>query len=205
MANYQNSWELHQLFQQHLLPGETIRWAGQPDPNVIFNSADVSLIPLSLLVGGTMFFCEGMALGLYGPYRNCPRDLTPVFLIPLVLVAIYMIFGRFIVKRWRKQRTFYAITNARALILKKMGRDELEAVDLKTVSSISKYDGRNGTGMIVFGDANASFWTTANTGLEGFRPRGMSDEGIITPAFFDITGVDFVYNLLNQVVAEWTH
>ncbi len=36
---------------------------------------------------------------------------------PFVLIGQYMIWGRFVYARWKKRRTFYALTNRRALIV----------------------------------------------------------------------------------------
>ena len=40
-----------QKLQRELLTGETIYWAGMPNPNVIFHSHDWIVIPFSVLWG----------------------------------------------------------------------------------------------------------------------------------------------------------
>ena len=42
--------------QSELLSGESIYWAGMPNPHIIFHSEDWQMIPFSLLWGG--FACE---------------------------------------------------------------------------------------------------------------------------------------------------
>jgi len=49
--------------QPELLSGETLLWAGQPNPRVIFRLEDFIMIPFSLLWGGFAIFWEAEVLG----------------------------------------------------------------------------------------------------------------------------------------------
>jgi hypothetical protein len=51
--------------QSELLSGESIYWAGMPNPHIIFHSEDWQMIPFSLLWAGFAFSWEGDALGLW--------------------------------------------------------------------------------------------------------------------------------------------
>ena len=42
--------------QSELLSGESLAWAGRPNPSVIFHSDDWYMIPFSLLWGGFAIF-----------------------------------------------------------------------------------------------------------------------------------------------------
>jgi hypothetical protein len=82
-----------------LRQGERLLWVGQPDPRVRFTGADAFLVPFSILWGGFAVVWEIMAI---------TRSESPLFVIwgiPFVLLGLYFIFGRFIVKKRRKVAT----------------------------------------------------------------------------------------------------
>src|SRR5690348_3638393 len=103
--------------QPELLSGETILWAAQPDPSSLFGREDIFLIPFSLLWGGFAIFWEAGVLGLWGlgGAARAPWVFGAIWGIPFVLVGQYFIWGRFLVARWMKQRTYYAVTNKRVM------------------------------------------------------------------------------------------
>lgn len=100
--------------RSRLLPllrqGEQLLWAGQPDPGVRFTSADAFLVPFSVLWGGFAIFWEVAAI------TTVKQPLFIIWGIPFVLVGLYFIFGRFIVKKRRKRATVYGLTNSRAIV-----------------------------------------------------------------------------------------
>ena len=107
-----------QKIQPHILSGETIHWAGIPNPEIIFHSDDWVAIPFSLVWGGFMIFWEAGALG--SSANSSKTGDGDVFMIlwgiPFVLCGQYLIWGRFFHDAWLKRRTFYAVTNRRACI-----------------------------------------------------------------------------------------
>ncbi|HUA40131.1 MAG TPA: hypothetical protein VMA32_01080, partial [Streptosporangiaceae bacterium] len=95
--------------QQYLRPGERLLWSGRPDPTVWLTAADMFMIPFSILWGGFAIFWEiGVSSG--GP------NFGTIWGIPFVALGLYMIFGRFFYKKYRKKRTCYGITDQRALV-----------------------------------------------------------------------------------------
>lgn len=97
------------------LRGEPLLWSGRPDPNVLFARNDLYLVPFTLLWGGFAIFWNVMVW----------RGHAPVFFrfwgIPFLLIGIYLIAGRFFVKRNRKRGLEYALTRSRALICDSRG------------------------------------------------------------------------------------
>jgi hypothetical protein len=92
-----------------------------PNPAVIFHAEDWGVIPFSLLWDGFAIFWFLGASGL-GDFSTHRPDKTfqwfgVIWGTPFVLAGQYLIWGRFIYNRWRKQRTYYALTNRRALIV----------------------------------------------------------------------------------------
>ena len=107
------------IFQQDLVHDEKILWSGQPEPSVDFIRADIFLIPFSLLWGGFAFFWFGAVIfsGLGGAGNTTSAAAALMFyLVGMVfsIMGLYFIFGRFIYKRWKKRRTYYALTDRRA-------------------------------------------------------------------------------------------
>jgi hypothetical protein len=109
------------VFSSELLPGETVQWTGRPNTAVIFHKEDWGVIPFSLLWGGFAIFWLLGASGIGDFWTNRPDKTFQWFGViwgtPFVLIGQYMIWGRFVHNYWKKQRTYYALTTRRALIV----------------------------------------------------------------------------------------
>jgi hypothetical protein len=106
-----------QKIQPELLSGENIHWAGMPNPRVLFHSDDWSAIPFSLLWTGFFVFWESRAFGWSGTEQGQPNFFLVLWGIPFLAIGNFMVWGRFFHDAWLKRRTYYAVTNRRALIL----------------------------------------------------------------------------------------
>jgi len=183
-------------FQTELLGGERLLWTGQPDPRVIFERVDIFLVPFSLLWGGFALAWEAGVLGL-GVFGEGHRSAVPWFFvlwgIPFVLVGLYFIAGRFFYKAWRKRRTYYALTNKRALVLVEGRGRTLRACLLSAVPTINKSVRSSGVGTISFGNTSwASMYD--NTGMDFFGAMGALGADS-TVRFNDVRDADRVYGL----------
>jgi hypothetical protein len=99
-----------QQLRPYLRAQERLLWSGRPDPDVVFSSRDIFLIPFSLMWGGFALFWEGAVI------VGGTNAFFILWGIPFVLIGLYMIFGRFIAKkRWRR-RAAYGVTDQRALV-----------------------------------------------------------------------------------------
>ena len=182
--------------QSELLGGERLLWTGQPDPRVIFERVDIFLVPFSLLWGGFALAWEAGVLGL-GVFGEGHRSAVPWFFvlwgIPFVLVGLYFIAGRFFYKAWRKRRTYYALTNKRALVLLEGRGHTLRACFLSAVPTINKSVRPSGVGTITFGNTSwASMYD--NTGMDFFGAMGALGADS-TVRFNDVRDADRVYGL----------
>ncbi len=182
--------------QSELLAGERLLWTGQPDPRVIFERVDIFLVPFSLLWGGFALVWEAGVLGL-GVFGEGHRSAVPWFFvlwgIPFVLVGLYFIAGRFFYKAWRKRRTYYALTNKRALVLVEGRGRTLRACFLSAVPTINKSVRSSGVGTITFGNTSwASMYD--NTGMDFFGAMGALGADS-TVRFNDVRDADRVYGL----------
>lgn len=96
---------------ERLLAGERLVWSGRPAQGLLLTSRDALLIPFSLMWGGFAVFWETTVLtqpqapGLFGLWG-----------VPFVLIALYLVAGRFLLDAWIRAGMLYAVTNKRILI-----------------------------------------------------------------------------------------
>ena len=135
--------------QSELISGESLIWAGRPNPSVIFHSEDGFAIPFSLLWGGFAIFWEAGVLGLWGHAAKG----SPIFMalpgLAFVLIGQYMIWGRFVYDGWLKRRTYYGITNRRLIVLQETTKRKTCTMYLEAIPSVER-DG-SFTGTLWFG------------------------------------------------------
>jgi hypothetical protein len=186
--------------QPYLRPGEQLLWSGRPDPDVRLTPADGFLIPFSILWTSFALFWE---IGVATADNTSP--IGAVFGIPFLAVGCYMVAGRFIYKRYRKQRTAYGITPQRALIA--VGPGTLADVPLagQPVTISRSRDLRHAS--VTFGSPQArpaarwprsygNTWLYANTGTELFMRSAT-----LPFAFYDVAQPDAMLAALDQVRA----
>jgi hypothetical protein len=162
--------------QPYVRPGEQVLWAGRPDPTVRFTRADMYLIPFSVMWGGFALFWETAVI----------TNGAPLFFmawgVPFVAIGLYFIFGRFIYKRRRKERTAYAITTGRALVAVD-SRSLVDSPIRYTPTTIQRSrDGRHVTAII--GNSGGFFNNAAmygNTGMDFFNRTAVN-----VVAFYDV-------------------
>ena len=181
--------------QNELLSGETLYWAGMPNPNKIFHSDDWTSIPFSLLWGGFAIFWEG---GVIGYWVNTSRaHPAPFFFvlwgIPFVLIGQYMIWGRFVYDAWLKRRTYYAVSNRRVLLVQESWKRKTQLIFLEAIPEIVRE-----------GESTGTLWLGAKLPLLGSRStpkRSPSrfDIGQRVPVLADIDEVDPVYRLILEL------
>lgn len=182
-------------FSSELLPGESIQWTGRPNPGVIFHKEDWGLIPFSLLWGGFAIFWLLGASGLGNFWTNRPDRTFQWFEFiwgtPFVLAAQYFIWGRFVYSRWKKQRTYYALTNRRALIVARSvkGRTASSAY-FENLTVVDKWVRHDGIGSICFGGPVRGEW-----GWGRYNPPR-------PPTFDDIDDVESVYQTATQLYEQ---
>ncbi|MDQ2739354.1 MAG: hypothetical protein M3Y35_12250 [Actinomycetota bacterium] len=165
------------------LRGEKVLWAGRPDLAVWFGRADLYLVPFTLVWAGFTVFWNVMAWEGHAPV------FFRIWGVPFLVVGIYVVVGRFYVKRNQKQRLEYALTADRAIVCD--GGVGVRDVPLAYVP-IDQNRSRNGRHLTVtFGDSLASRRgfgfggrpMPANTGLDVFGFRSTA------PTFVDVGDV----------------
>ena len=186
--------EAAQKLQPELGSGESILWAGRPNFSVIFHSDDWFIVPFSLLWGGFAVFWEASVLGYTGVGSH--NKTAPAFFvlwgIPFIVIGQYMIWGRFLYDAWLKRRTYYGLTNRRALVLQEGWSRKTSSIYLDAIPTIAR-DGA-ATGTIWFGPRSPVI------AGRGQKTRSMSRFSVgDVPVFADIDGVDAVYQLVTEL------
>ncbi len=168
-----------------------------PDPHVIFHSDDWTTIPFSLLWGGFSIFWEKQALNTWRTSSAPNTDFMVLWGIPFLLMGNYMIWGRFIHDAWLKRRTYYAITNRRALIVQSglFNEPDVKMTFLEAIPDVN----REGTfrGTLLLGEKYPVI------GPKGTKKRNMSRFSLSNPVTFsDIDDVREVEQLIAELRAK---
>lgn len=162
--------------QQLLRPGEEVRWVGRPDPRKMFARGDVFLVPFSLVwCGFAVFWTIGATV--QGGLGWFPLLWGSMF----VLIGLYFVVGRFVVKARRKAGRAYVLTDRRAIVLKPSG-EETQALAQASISTHRDRDGSHA--QVRFTSSGFASGIYENSGMEIFSVWG-------TPfAFYDVADAD---------------
>ncbi len=179
------------VIQKELDSGEKLLWAGAPKQGTMLKGSDAFMIPFSLLWGGFAIFWEIMALQIPSDEADAVSIVFPLFGIPFVLVGLYMIFGRFIYDSKKRSKTFYGLTDQRAIIVSGLFSKGVKSLNLKTMTDVSLAENANGYGTIVFGQENQMMSMFMGGGFPGMG-------GSNTPKFELIENAKHVYKQLRE-------
>jgi len=162
-------------------------WTGRPDSKRLFALADVFLVPFTLMWGGFAIFWEAAVIGIGARSGRAAPSFFVLWGIPFVLIGQYLVWGRFIYKRWDRQRTVYAVTNQRVLTLR---GHTLQSMFLNQLPTINQTARRDGSGTLDFGNLPFGYTFWANTGMDWLSRRS----GLLV--FYDVQNVANVYRLI---------
>jgi len=134
---------------------EKLIWWDRPQRGIVLRSIDMFIIPFSIVWAS---FAGSAAISMLHKGASFPESLGAVLFLG---VGAYVVAGRFIHDAWRRDRTLYALTNHRILIIQASNCRSLELAGIGEISLQSK---GNGKGSIVFGPNSANFgWPHAST------------------------------------------
>jgi hypothetical protein len=172
------------VLARDLTQDEEFIWAGRPKQGIHLSPSDFVLIPTSLVWAGFAVFWEGSVISAHGPFHF--RLLLCLLGVPFVLMGAYITVGRFFVDERSRARTFYGVTNRRALIATEGWTRKLTSVDLLNCTEVSLEERANGVGTIFLGRRSpTAFFENASW------PMKQTSE---PPAFRRIAGVRNVFN-----------
>lgn len=179
-------------------PGEKLLWFGQPKQGVRLQRQDVFLIPFSLMWGGFAIFWEAgvLGFGLFGhSAHHDPANMgVTLFMslwgIPFVLIGLYIIVGRFFYDAASRRKTFYAVTDRRAIVLKSLWTMNLASYDLYSLGTLNFSEGSDGSGAILFGTPSPMSWASAG----GWPSTGR----YAVPGFYLLPNAREIFNLIRD-------
>jgi hypothetical protein len=179
--------------QPELASGESVVWAGQPRPSVIFHKEDIYLIPFSLLWGGFAIFWEAGVSGIWGSQGSGRWLFGTLWGIPFVLIGQYLIWGRFFYAAWLKRRTHYVVTNRPVIVVQNGWKRQMASAYIDSLPTLIKEGGSRGVGILRFVQPR-TVWSN-NRGWGPWNGLSIGD----VPTFVDIEDVDTVYRLVSDL------
>ena len=111
--------------------------------------------------------------------------------LPFILAGLYATIGRFIADVLLRARTYYGITEQRAIIVTGLFSRTVKSLSLQSLSEISFKERSDRSGIIMFGSGNPAYvlWFGTNFAVMGQKP----------PAAFDlIEDVRRVFDLIRE-------
>jgi hypothetical protein len=178
-----------QAFQPYLLTGERILWTGQPKQGFALRPADSFLIPFSLLWAGFALVWN-IAVWTFPSSGEQPDLLFKLFGLPFLIIGIYMIVGRFIHDAAIRKAIRYAVTDQRALFLR---RSKFSSLELSRLPKLELTEGRDGSGTIAFQN-EPSLFNYAQSGAMSLWVPSLS----AASQFFKIENPRHVYQLIRD-------
>jgi hypothetical protein len=137
-----------------LAPGEDLLWYGRPSQSLlILQWSDLFYIPFFAMWTGFAIFWEAMALSAFdasGGSLLTPMLCFPLFGLPFVAVGLYMLGARFVGDYLSRRRTFYALTDRRAIIVSGLLDRAVASFALDKMGRIDVIDHRDGRGTLLF-------------------------------------------------------
>ena len=178
------SFESDQALQRELTKGEKLLWTGQPQGGLRLRPADALMIPFSLLWGGFAVFWEHSVI------RNGAPFFFLLWGIPFLVMAGYIVVGRFFVDAWQRARTCYGLTDQRLLILRGVSR-EVKSLALAGLADISLQERSDRSGTITFGPQGGVPHWFAGSGWPGMNKQ-------LPPTFELIENARSVYTRIRE-------
>lgn len=189
------------VIEPELFPGESVLWTGQPETSVVFHTSDIFMIPFSLMWGGFALFWEAMVLNMFPGTSTHSSDkgiswFMALWGVPFILLGQYMIWGRFIQQHFVKKKTFYALTEQRAIVVQTGGSRKSASARLDQIPSIQKTVRKDGIGTLTFGIPVQTRNSTKSVNLATMP--NMSGP----PVFLDIKDAEVVYQYALQAQSK---
>ena len=178
--------DVQQKLMPHLNSGERLLWTGRPKTGIAFTSGDIFAVPFSIFWFG--FACFWM----WGAYTSGAPLPFVLFGTPFVLIGLYLLVGRFFYDAWKRNRTWYGLTEERVMIV---AASKVESVSLRTLQGVSVSTKSDRSGTITLGPSGGMNAWMAAASWPGAR-------GAISPSLRMIPGAQDVYNQIMRAQQE---
>lgn len=135
--------EAYAALTPHLHPGEHILWAGRPKQGFALRALDLWVVPFMLC-----WLTGAVTTGVLELRQEGSDSL--VYSIPFVLFGVWFLFSRFWFDAKLRGRTFYGLTDRRAIIVTYWLRQQIRSVYLKELIELQFTYRSDGTGTLEF-------------------------------------------------------
>ena len=188
-----DAFQSSQPFQPYLFPGERIVWSGQPKKGIAFNRSDWLGIPFGMMWCGFIIFWNVSVWNI--PDTGTTDDwFFKLWGLPFLAVGLYLLVGRFFYDAWLRNRTIYAVTSQRVLILGGMISSKLTSREIQSLPMLELTEYRDGTGTIVFNSDDVGYsWFGRRRGFGAWTPTENANS-----QFFRIDNPRRVYELIRN-------
>ncbi|WP_433797329.1 hypothetical protein [Actinoplanes sp. CA-252034] len=178
--------------ESYLLPGERILWEGAPVRRRLFRATDAALVPFSTVFAAFAIFW------VIGVLSEGAR-LFSVFGVLFVVMAFYLLAGRFVVRALAAPHTTYTITDRRVVVRGGLTGRRLTTAYLKALPPPVIDEQQDGSGNLAFGGFPTVGDVFNGGRRNGFRP--WSAEPSDTPVLWDVADVRRVRDFVAHVQA----
>ncbi|NPV92180.1 MAG: hypothetical protein HPY50_15540 [Firmicutes bacterium] len=186
-------------FKKYLEWEEKILWEGHPEANIFFTKWDIIYVPMGFFL--ILALLKTLTL----------EDILGIQIIilgPIIVLYLFVIFGRFFFKYVNKKRTVYYVTNKRILVYNKSSERIIREIHIHSIKNITKDIHNNRMGTIEFGETPIMQMFGGNTGFDYFETLERFAEklgkifygsGPMVPIFYDIKDAESVYRMVNEL------
>ena len=146
------------IFKKQLLKEEKILWSGKPNINKLYSKKDAFSIfyGIGMIGGGLVGIVNGIRImkGLMVQNTSKPMSWNVSFLfsIPFFVIGLYHLIGKQIRRRHTQEKTFYAITNKRLLIVEASASEKVISKYISQINKVDVITNNNEIGTIEFGE-----------------------------------------------------
>ncbi len=138
------------VIRSELESGETLLWHGQPRQGFVWRGADWFFVA---------FAAVWLAMTVYMGYGMLTNDeevglVAALVVVLFFLIGLYLVPGKFVIDARARRRTFYGVTDRRAIIVSGLSSTTVNSLLAKTLSDVSVEQRRDGSGTIYFGPKN---------------------------------------------------
>ncbi|PWU58343.1 hypothetical protein DLE60_22275 [Micromonospora globispora] len=181
-----------------LLPGERILWQDRPRRHSLFRAPDALLIPFSILWFGFAVFWEASVLAARTVGDRPPPVFVVLWGLPFVLIGLYLVVGRFVVRAIASRRTRYVLTDLRILVIGGLSGKRTTSSYLRSLPPPVVTEQPDRSGSLAFG----AFPGVLDAFNRRNGLRGWASEPSNTPVLWHISDVRRVRDLVAAAQTE---
>ncbi len=137
--------EVPSALARELREHERVLWCAMPRQGIVLRWSDLIAVPMGL-AWAALASLAGYAVLLSG---KATRILL-IVVVPFVLIGLYLAIGRFLVDRYQRSHTYYAVTDQRIVILRDAPRPVAQSLSLAGLGEITVYERGDESGGIIF-------------------------------------------------------